>query len=276
MTSSTESRLRECLESLLCKRAMLRLERGSLATLVLGDEHADYGFDPAGCPGAFNLASARQDLKYAFFLYDKLVGRYPTLKTVVVFYSAFSSGFLLEGSTPLGQLAPVLNEVFQLGLQYDDTHLVEMARGIHGRFVRSEARIEGCRGFLPRHGKIFSPARFDWKRVADSLADIRRGTDADFYLARLLVLARHLGHRVIVVIPPVRPDFAQALSTGSAGVFARLHGILDDYRLEGRIELLDCRGDSRFTADQFGDHHYLDPLGEGTQILSDLIRDRLQ
>ncbi len=275
MLPMLDSPLLACLDSLRSKRAMLRSERKSVRTLVLGGSPADYGFDPGVCPGAFNLASRGEDLHYAFLLYDRLWRKLPALANIVVFYSAFSSGHVSEWNAALDNHCLAMNEIFRLGRLYENETMLALARRLRGQLMADGVPIPGIRGFLPGHDKGFMPEAFDGEAMVAAIKAFRGGADADVYLARMLILARHLGHRVLVVVPPVRSDVVHAMGRDTGWVFGSLHEIVDDYRPELSLELLDCHGDRRFGDDCFGDCSHLDPSGQGTRTLSGLIRERL-
>lgn len=96
---------------LVAKRTSLMVHLDRLRTLVVGSSHGDFGFDPAYVPEAFNLCSASQDLLHSTLLVEKMSRLNPTIANIVVFYSTFSPGHVLEKTSDKLKCA-ALKEVF--------------------------------------------------------------------------------------------------------------------------------------------------------------------
>src|SRR5271168_5044707 len=88
--------LPQSIDELLPKRNGLLNNCKSITALAVGSSHGDYGFNPVYAPGAFNFCSTSQDLKHSLYLYEFAAKICPSLQYVIIFYSVFSSGFLLE------------------------------------------------------------------------------------------------------------------------------------------------------------------------------------
>ena len=67
--------------------------KNKTTTLIVGSSHGLYGYRAEG--PEFNLCDVSQDLYYSYRLYA-LSCDFPQLKTVVLFYSVFSPGHVLE------------------------------------------------------------------------------------------------------------------------------------------------------------------------------------
>jgi hypothetical protein len=127
------------------KRSMLRLEKDNLDTVAVGSSHGDFGFDPSFCPGAFNLCCRSQDLKHSLLLYKHISDNYPKIKNLVLFYSTFSPGSVLEKSLTEKFISPSLNELFNLNFEYEDQELAsefDTIRNRLGGMVRLVANFE--------------------------------------------------------------------------------------------------------------------------------------
>jgi hypothetical protein len=219
-------------DDLLGRRTRYEHEKASIETLVLGDAHAQSGFDPAGCPGAFNMATLGQDLKYSFLLYDTLHAGCPRLKCIVVFHSVFSAGFLAESVPSMRNLCVLMNELFGLGIEYEDPVLAARVGPIRERLSQRAAgqgaeRARLSAGDGPSGG--LAAVREDPLALAARLRVPGRGRDAEVFLARILVLARHLGHRVVIVTPSPRADLRLALGDDLEPLLSDLREMIADH-----------------------------------------------
>ncbi|OAI93930.1 hypothetical protein [Pseudomonas putida] len=266
------------IEYFAAKRAMLQQDSPVLTSIALGSSHGDFAFDPRYSPGSFNLCSRSQDFRHALALYQHAVNQAPRLDTVIVFYSLFSPGNLLEQSPSEKILAPLMNEIFQLGLSYEDPLLTQIASQLQGRLAAPCDSLGGVAGFLPDQQKAFMPAsQGAAQRVADHMR-LNAREDGNQYLAQLLLLAAELRHRVIVVIPPMHEAYRAAAGHDSAFLF---RGVFELQQLLGTLapgldmQIIDLYADPAFHAGHFGDFDHLLPQGEGAMLLSRRIGQAL-
>jgi len=266
------------IEYFAAKRAMLQQDRHWLTSIALGSSHGDFAFDPTYCPGAFNLCSRSQDFRHSLALYEHAVSQVPNLDSLIVFYSLFSPGNLLEQSPSEKTLAPLMNEIFQLGLSYEDPLLMQIATQLQGRLETVGNTQGGVAGFLPEHQKAFMPASYGAaQRVADHMR-LNAREDGNQYLAKLLLLAAELKHRVIVVIPPMHLEYRLHAGADSAFLY---RGVLELQQLMGALhpdfamEILDLYTDAEFLPAHFGDFDHLIPQGEGAMLLSRKVAQAL-
>jgi len=266
------------IEYFTAKRAMLQQNRHLLTSIALGSSHGDFAFDPAYCPGSFNLCSRSQDFRHSLALYQHAVGQVPNLDTLIVFYSLFSPGNVLEQSPSEKTLAPLMNEVFQLGLSYDDPLLTQIAAQLQGRLETVGNTCGGVAGFLPEHQKAFMPEGYGAaQRVADHMR-LNAREDGNQYLAKLLLLAAEHKHRVIVVIPPMHADYQAEAGADTAFLF---RGVFELEQLMGALypsfamKILDLYADADFHPAHFGDFDHLIPQGEGPMLLTSKIAHAL-
>ncbi|HCN45318.1 MAG TPA: hypothetical protein DIT18_06395 [Pseudomonas sp.] len=259
------------IEYFTAKRTMLQQDSHGLSSIALGSSHGDFSFDPRYCAGSFNLCSRSQDFRHSLALYQYAVNRVPNLDTVIVFYSLFSPGNLLELSPSEKTLAPLMNEIFQLGLSYEDPLLVQIATQLQGRLATPGDTLGGVAGFLPEHQKGFMPAdQGASQRVADHMR-LNAREDGNQYLAQLLLMAAELKHRVIVVIPPMHEQYRAVAGPDSPFLFRgvyELQQLLDTLAPGFDMTVLDLYADADFHPGHFGDFDHLLPQGEGAMLLS--------
>ncbi len=263
--------LRDSLFLLGAKRTMFQDHKASIDTLVIGSSHGDFGFDPSFFPGAFNMCCRSQDLKYAYLLYEHLTAQAPNIRQVALFYSVFSSGNWMEKASTESEICPALNELFGLGLHYEDPKLGRLAQLIEGRLDQLRLDIEGTRGFIPQLGKGFSPASYGAQNRANDHMKLNKQTDANIWLIKLLQKIRQKGQKFCVVLPPVRSDYKAATGGKTQTLFAPLLQILKDEGLNDKENIINAFDDDGFKDDYFGDYDHLLPLGEGTHRLSCLL-----
>ena len=254
------------------KRTLLQQDREQIDTIVLGSSHGDFGFDPAFFPGSFNLCCRSQDLKHSYLLYKHIAETYPAVRNVVLYYSVFSPGSVMEKSPSEKFISPALNELFNLRLDYDDPELQSEFEKIRGQLGAVTVDSKGYRGFFANDFRIFLPESYGALNRANDHLRYNRAEEANLYLIRTLLLAKHLGHKTCIVVPPVRSDFKQVTGMGFEALFKSLLDILYHIHLDYPVELINGFDSPLFSDDHFGDYDHLLPLGKGTEILSDLVR----
>jgi hypothetical protein len=173
------------------------------------------------------------------------------------------------------EICPALNELFDLGIEYEQEKLKSLSNDIRGKLGNFSIDIEGVRGFLPIAGKNFFLESYGTQKRANDHLKFNKITEANLYLRRILLLATQLRQRVCIVIPPVRSDYRAAIGQDSKSLFKSLFEVLHDFNLGCDIELLNCFDDETFSDTSFGDFDHLFPLGEGTQVLTRLIFNTL-
>ncbi|MNJ26383.1 hypothetical protein D3C77_208650 [compost metagenome] len=252
------------------KRKMLQDMEG-LSTLVVGSSHGDFGFDPQYCPGSFNLCCRSQDLKHSLSLYKSICESVSTVRNLVVFYSVFSPGNFMERSPGERDICPPLNEIFGLGLVYDDSYLSGLSDLIRGKLDNVAIDIEGRAGFFPTTDKGFFPESYGAKQRAEDHLKLNRESGANVFLMDMLSVAGSLGHKVVIVVPPVRQDYKYAIGSDFGSVFGSLLSTLDgaiESNPELNVQLVNGYESDEFRDEFFGDFDHLLPTGEGVKILS--------
>lgn len=253
------------------KRTLLQQDQQQLDTIVLGSSHGDFGFNPAFFPGAFNLCCRSQDLKHSYLLYRHITETYPAITSVVLYYSVFSPGSVMEKSPTEKFISPALNELFNLNFDYDDVELQLEFEKIKNQLGAVTVDSNGVRGFFANDFKGFLPESYGAVNRASDHLRYNRREEANVYLIRTLLLAKHLGHKVCIVVPPVRSDFKAATGMPFEVLFKSLLDILYHLHIDHPVTLINGFDSPLFSDDHFGDYDHLLPLGRGTEILSDLI-----
>ena len=259
------------------KRKMLR-EAGHLETLVLGSSHGDFGFDPAFFPGSFNLCCRSQDLKHSFHLYRRMCESLEGIRNLVIFYSVFSPGNVMERSPGERDICPPLNEIFGLGVTYENDYLAGLAALIRGQLDDVSISLDGRAGFFPTMDKDFISSSYGAGRRAADHMKLNRSGEADGYLAQILSMADALGHKVIIVLPPAREDYRQACGLAVEHLFAGLFSMIASYKRalpSLDVDVLNAFDDSEYKQEFFGDFDHLLPTGRGVAILTSNIRRAL-
>lgn len=257
------------------KRTMLAIAKNDIRTLVVGSSHGDYGFNPEYCAKSFNLCHRSQDLKHSYLLYKKSIEICPNIKNSVVFYSIFSSGSFIEKSPSTSEISPAVNEIFTLGIKYTDKKLTKLADGIKGKLDNLSVGLEGSSGFLPTINIEFGRESYGVQKRAAEFLRRNKEHGANAYLLEIIALAKTLGHKLYVVIPPVRSDLKVA--TGGSGdvLFHGLFEIISKCKNESDITLFNFYDSNLFLDEYFGDFDHLVPLGNGTKLLSSMINDAI-
>lgn len=267
------------IDYLVAKRDMFIRDMNTLSTVVVGSSHGEFGFNPKFCSESFNLCSRSQDFKYSFSLYKHAIINSPNLKNIVVFYSLFSSGNILENSPGEKFLAPLLNEIFGLSLTYSDPDLVTLSKDLHGKLGNLTSDLDGLSGFMPKHQKDFMPADYGVERRVREHMALNAKEEGNEYLARILLLAAERGHNVVLVIPPVHQQYKAEAGGDTLYLFRSLFELIELMKTlcpTANIQVVNGYDDYDFMPHHFGDFDHLIPEGDGAMILSTKISNAVQ
>lgn len=267
--------LREVALALAAKRAMLRREVRDMTTLALGSSHGDFSFDPGYCEGAFNLCCRSQDLRHSLAIYRRVAPAAPKLRNIVIFYSVFSSGHVLERSPSERDICLAMHEILDLDLVYGDPYLTSLRGTLKDRLANWSPQAEGRAGFMPRLQKDFIAESYGAEQRAADHLRISRSNEANLYLVAALLHARRLGHRVLLVLPPARSDYRRACAASPEVLFRSLGEIRGELGVDADFGVLNLFDEPTFADTWFGDFDHLRPLGEGVPMLSRKVRDRV-
>ena len=271
--------VRESILQLGAKRVMLQDMKDSLETIVLGSSHGDYAFDPACLPGSFNLCYRSLDLKHCHYLYRRVIDLCPNLKNIVLFYSVFSPGHVLERSPNEGDIGPLFSALFELGVEYQADHLNALSEaltrqlqdGMAVTLAQEAAKLDGHAGFFPAYKGAAPASEFGSRLLSHIKLNYEAG--ADYYLLKILATANALGHNVHIVIPPVTSMYRKTVGTRSSVIFRELIEVVGLFPWRVPVKVLNGYDDEAYKDEFFVDSDHLDANGEGTRLLSQAIAD---
>jgi hypothetical protein len=273
--------VRESILQLGAKRIMLEQARDELETIVLGSSHGDYAFDPAFVPNSFNLCYRSLDLKHCYYLYQRTIEMCPNLKNIVLFYSVFSPGNMLERSPGEGDIGAVFSALFDLGVEYQSDHLTQLAQALGARLqdgmaatlIEEAAKLDGYAGFLPAYKGVADASEFQSRMLSHIKLNYEGG--ADYYLLKILALANRLGHGITIVIPPVSSSYRNTLNTRSSVLFRELIEVIGLFPWTLPVQLINAYDDEAYEDSFFVDSDHLDARGEGARMLSRAIGEKI-
>lgn len=265
--------LQQEINHMVAKRTCLQRHINDLSTLIVGSSHGDCAFNPAFSADSFNLCSSAQDLRHSVALYEKCSELNPRIKNIVLFYSVFSPGHILERTADKERCA-ALKELFQLDLTYTDPVVCQSYNNIKGRL--GSYRIENdVRGFQRSNAAIVShqDEATVLARAAGHLKQNQRRTEA-LHIVRLLLAAQARQQRVFIVVPPGRSDYCAAMGMESDELFDDLRQI-ESMLFGFKVNVINLYGSFLFTDDHFADTDHLLPEGDGTALLTKTIHNHI-
>lgn len=236
------------------KKCALDLCKDTVQTLVLGSSHGEYGFIPDD--KSFNLCGASQDLYLSYELYRRCAD-FPQLKTVILFYSVFSSGSVVE-RTMEKERCLYYRKFWGIPYRFHSDADYEckeksLNAWIEGNNIHIEKGYRGLGSY-----DTFMPKGFNLReRVDGHIKNNNRVDNQCVYISHIAEKAERFGHRVIVVIPPVRSDYFSMLPPFNE-LFERL---IKTLQMHQNIQLISFIGDSFFFDEDFGDSDHLLPKG---------------
>ena len=236
------------------KYEALAQKRDSVETLALGSSHGYHGFLPD--EKSFNLCGTSQDLYLSCELYKRYADL-PKLKHVILFYSVFSPGFETERTSEM-EYCLYYKYFWGIPLRYNTDDYFKYKWRMLGRYLRKHPMdaIGDYRG--ENEYKFFmSPTMSVEERVASHLKNNRRGNSQTEYVREMAELAEYREHKLVVVIPPFRSDFA-ALLPPFDEMFAELLALQAG---KPSIQILSFMGDKDFDDSDFGDTDHLNRQG---------------
>ena len=250
------------------KKTSLSDEANNINTVVLGSSHGER-FIPDYFPNSFNLCSRSQDLKYSFLFYKYVTKNYPHIKKIILFYSVFSPGSEIEKSPQEKEICPAMNELFSLGVEYDDELLKRLSVEIRGKLDFLRVQSEFKKGYIPTTETDLGPD--DVIKKVNSHLKLNKNNISNIYLIKLLLLVKKLGHQIVIVIPPGRSDYKKGFEMSSNCLFSSLYEIIYDFNIDHEINLINFWDDNSFVDSYFDDCHHLHCLREGSKLLTEKI-----
>lgn len=241
--------------------------KNKTTTLIVGSSHGLYGYRAEG--SEFNLCDVSQDLYYSYHLYA-LSCDFPQLKTVVLFYSVFSPGHVLE-KTAENVKCLFYKELYHIPYRFLPDNSFPVEKEQFDKFMRS---FRPDSALAERNGNCkeytFFPANITAEqRAAGHMKNNKRPDSQNGFVVETARLAARKGHRLVIVIPPFRPDYRSCLPAFE-DMFSELSKIV---RQEKNIELISFLDDREFTKTDFGDTDHL--TLDGAVKLTRKIRQKL-
>lgn len=262
------------LESSVCNNATfsykkfmgLRLHEQTVKTLILGSSHGYYGYRADEKLDEFNGAETSQDLYYSYEIYKQFSDA-PKLKNVVLFYSVFSPGNILELTAEKWRC-----DFYRLfyGIPYRFTPekaKENVMKSLAGFILSEQEKAPVDTHYTGNCDYSFFLTGFDInERVKNHLKGNRRRQNQTEFVRKSILLAKEKGHNLYIVIPPHRFDYTNLLPPFEE-LFPDLLAIKDD------VNILSFLRDPRFQDSDFGDMDHLNQTG--AEKLTVFIRDAL-
>ena len=229
--------------------------------MIIGSSHGFYGYRAEESLHEINACEPSQDLYYSYEIYKKYANA-PRLKNIVLFYSVFSPGSLLELSCH-NHLCDSYKFIYGIPYRFTNECEREKIRSVYTSFI---VKIKNHPDF---HyvGNVQKPVFFPLdaeKRAKEHLKGNKRNENQTFYVEKAAKLAREKGHNLYVVIPPAHSDYIKNLPPFEE-LFAEL------LKLKDNVKILSFFGDDRFTDADLGDTDHLNE--QGAKKLADIVRD---
>ncbi len=243
--------------------AFRRSMREGLTTLILGSSHGHYGFLPG--KGEFNLAHTSQDLYYSCQLYSKFQDL-ANLRTIYLFFSVFSAGYVLERSSDR-EYALFYKYFYGIPFRCHIGHGYPLARkNIADALPGCDSRILKTYRGAASHLKFYC-AHMDAKRRAEEHWRLgQRKYSLLNYVRKMTEIATRRGHWLYVVVPPARHDYVMHLPSSE-----RILQPLSELAAGNPVaRLLNFLNDSDFIDSDFGDMDHLNL--QGARRLTEKIR----
>jgi hypothetical protein len=195
------------------------------------------------------------------------------LKHVVLFYSTFSPGWVLEKSESESPIAVALAHSFNLFYSsFGVRDAVVMEALAEARAYPDRFQLD--KGFPPRDIWFFD----DCYGVANRVSKHMKYNRSEFsikYLFKMFSLGKKLNHRILLVLPPYRRDYRAEFDAAGGDRYSGLCGLQMVGDQKAKPEVLDFYDDMAFDFEDFGDFDHLNPAGRGVSNLTRSIKANL-
>lgn len=237
--------------------------KDSVKTLILGSSHGAYGYIAKG--DEYNLSLSSQDLYYAYKLYEKY-SNLPNLKNIVLFYSVFTNGFVLDKTSEKQRALaykklfgiPILHECLYLKLRnYSFAHYLNKVK---------KRPISHNNGNLEDYKFFVSPEITPELRANQHLKNNLREEKQNIWLEKLINLAEEKNQNVYIVLSPATKEYKACLPNSSE-LFKDLYNVNG---LE-KATLINLYDSEMFDSEDFGDLDHLN--SKGAEKLSNYVRN---
>lgn len=244
-----------------------------LENLALGSSHGQYGFNSNLIKNTYNLCTSSQDLKYSYLLYEKSIGQCRSLKNIILFYSIFSPGFVLEKSKSEVPHAIALNQAFSLNVKFQEQALIDIATELD--LLSFSKNIVAQNSGFPPLQFMFFPNEYKALNRASDHVKYNKTINSLCYLFQIFALAKKFNHKVFIVLPPYRSDYKHSLQTLGANRYCGLDFALSMVQSYFKPIVLDFYNCNTINDDDFGDFDHLNPLGAGPAKISHIILNQM-
>lgn len=212
-----------------------------------------------------NACDPSQDLYYSYKIYDKYANS-PKLKNIILFYSVFSPGYLIELS-PEEWRSDLYKFFFDIPYRFSTEYEKQPVLNDLALFiadVKNAPHDFHYTGNCPH--TAFNPPDTDPEiRAKAHLKGAVRDENQNSYLESMAKLAFEKGHNLYVIIPPYRSDYTSFLPSFEETFSALL-------KLK-EINIISFFSDKRFSDSDFGDTDHLNE--NGAKKLTNLIREEI-
>ena len=225
-----------------------------IENLALRGSGADYDFlDQTNGP-SYNLGLTSSDLHATYHLYKNSTDILPKLQNIIVFFVPIAPGFDL---TKIREKYRYVAYGHFFDIPYQDAR--DISRRIERRIIKKCESLTApnipilYRGYDKK--KYLGSDHDVVKRAKAHLRENQREPDQMCWLNKMIELADQLGHRIWIVIPPVRSDFKNELPKSEV-LFSKL------YNMDiGQHTILDFYDDDKFDDSDMGDTDHLNEKG---------------
>ena len=236
-------------------------------TLILGSSHGVYGYN--AIDGEYNLALSSQDLYYSFKLYEKYSAELPKLKNIILFYSVFSNGFILD-KTGEKQRVLAYKNLFKIPVLNDSLYFKVYNLSFPHYLGKVKKRLINY-----NHGNIENPKFFvdpeitPELRAKQHLKNNLRPNKQNYWVENLINLAKNNKHCVYIVLSPATDAYKNCLPD-SKELFKDILDLICDKD----VCLVDLYNSELFTDEDFGDLDHLN--SNGAEKLSNYVRNLIR
>jgi len=225
-----------------------------IENLALRGSGADYDFlDQTNGP-SYNLGLTSTDLHATYHLYKNSTNILPKLRNIIVFFVPIATGLDL---TKTREKYRYVAYSHYFNIPYQCTQ--DISKRVERRIIKKCKSLavpnvpDSYRGYDEK--KYLGSNTDVVKRAKAHLRENQREPDQMRWLNKMIELADQLGHRIWIVIPPVRSDFKNELPKSEI-----LYSKLYDLDI-GHHTILNFYDDNRFDDSDMGDTDHLNESG---------------
>lgn len=247
------------------KSLNLKILQNSIETLVVGSSHGYYGYRAEEKYHEFNACEPSQDLYYSYEIYKKFSDA-PRLKNIILFFSVFSPGLILE---LIGECwrCDFYYFFYDIPYRFFGEYSAKKIEPLFTPFILKSKKLPLDLKYLGNSDYSYvSPINAKTRAEGHMKSNKRRNENQTWFVEMAIKLAREKNQNLYVVIPPARSDYISHLPP-----FEEMFDELT--ALEKDIKILSFLRDSCFLDSDFIDTDHLNE--EGAKKLTMLIREKI-